>query len=87
MLNSKQKIIVFLCAIFMPWRYRNFKKALSEELKDKATQSELQVLLADLLEELKLNYVQNSYDHDPTKTLSEVENLELKTQKNSEVKT
>lgn len=56
---------------------QNFKKALSKELRSEETQSELQLLLSQLLEELKLNYVQNSQGKDPTETLSEAEQMRL----------
>lgn len=54
----------------------NFKRALKQELQQKDTQSELQLLLTELLEELKINYVQNSKEEDPTVTLSEVEKMQ-----------
>ncbi|MEQ8464667.1 hypothetical protein [Coleofasciculus sp. E1-EBD-02] len=53
----------------------NFKYALREELQDEATQLELQSLLSDLLEELKINYVQRSTDEDPEATLEEADQL------------
>jgi hypothetical protein len=64
---------------------QNFKKTLSQELRNEETQSELQLLLSQLLEELKLNYVQNSQDKDATETMSEAEQLELRIQ-NSELR-
>lgn len=52
-----------------------FKQALRQELLTRETQSELQLLLSDLLEELKINYVQRSRDRDPEATLAQVEQL------------
>ncbi|WP_413164523.1 hypothetical protein ACL6C3_01140 [Capilliphycus salinus ALCB114379] len=53
----------------------NFKSVLRQELQDEVTQSELQIWLFDLLEELKLNYVQRARKDDPERTLSEAEKL------------
>ncbi len=52
-----------------------FKQSLSRELQDPKTQSHLQSLLAELLEELKINYVQKSKEEDPEATLEEAEQL------------
>lgn len=54
---------------------QHFKQALRRELQDEATQKELQLLLSDLLEEVKLNYVQRSSDQDPEATLEEADQL------------
>lgn len=61
----------------------NFKRALKEELQDEATQQELQSLLADLLEELKLNYVRSSSDNNPEATLAEAEQLRQEIEESS----
>ena len=53
----------------------NFKSILRRELQDEVTRSELQTWLFDLLEELKLNYVQRSTKNDPERTMSEAEQL------------
>ncbi|MEB3279767.1 MAG: hypothetical protein VKK42_12715 [Lyngbya sp.] len=53
----------------------NFKSVLRQELQDEITQSELQIWLFDLLEEMKLNYVQRSRKEDPERTLAEAEQL------------
>lgn len=53
----------------------DFQQKLRLELQDEATQQELQSLLADLLEELKINYIQESNDRDPEATLTEAEQL------------
>jgi hypothetical protein len=53
----------------------HFREALLQELRDRATQRELEILLADLLEELKLNYVQRSAQYDPEATLEEADQL------------
>lgn len=52
-----------------------FKQSLSRELQDPRTQSQLQSLLAELLEEMKINYVQKSREEDPEATLEEAEHL------------
>ncbi len=54
---------------------RNFKLAFRQELQKEVTQSELQTWLFDLLEELKLNYIQRSRQNDPEQTLTEAEYL------------
>ncbi len=54
----------------------NFTTALSKELQDESTRQELQLLLRDLLEEVKINYVQRSESRDPEETLEEVEKLQ-----------
>ncbi|MEO1093456.1 MAG: hypothetical protein AAFX01_00980 [Cyanobacteria bacterium J06638_28] len=54
---------------------RSFRHALGQELQNGANSKELQVLLSDLLEEFKLNYIQRSQTHDPEMTLQEVDNL------------
>ncbi len=55
---------------------QNFKKSLTIELGNQETQSELQTLLSQMLEEFKLNYVQNSQKYDPTQTLNETQKIE-----------
>lgn len=50
---------------------QNFRVALRKELQDKKLQEELQPLLFDLLEELKLNYIQNAQEENPEATLNE----------------
>ncbi len=52
-----------------------FKQSLSQELQKPNTQSELQSLLTELLEEIKINYVQKSAQNDPEATLEEAEQL------------
>ena len=53
-----------------------FKQVLRQELNDPKTQRELQHLLSDLLEELKLNYIQRSTQRDPEVTLHEVNRIQ-----------
>lgn len=55
---------------------QDFKQALKVQLQNAATQQELQTLLSDLLEELKLNYIQRSVQLDPKQTMAEVDELE-----------
>ncbi|MGJ3253384.1 MAG: hypothetical protein ACFE0J_19950 [Elainellaceae cyanobacterium] len=54
---------------------QNFKDALANEIRNQTTQLELQTLIADLLEEIKLNYVQRSAQHNPEEILSEADQL------------
>ena len=54
----------------------NFALTLKEQLQDRATQAEIQVLLSDLLEEWKLNYVKNSDQRNPKETLAEAEKIQ-----------
>lgn len=49
----------------------NFRLALRKQLQDKQLQQEMQPLISDLLEELKLNYVQRTKEKDPQATLDE----------------
>ncbi|MEC4802642.1 MAG: hypothetical protein SAJ12_02295 [Jaaginema sp. PMC 1079.18] len=56
-----------------------FKRVFRRELQDKATQTELQNLLGEFLEEIKINYVQRSQDHDPEAILTEAEQIRDRT--------
>ncbi len=49
----------------------NFRVALRKQLQDKQLQQELQPLISDLLEELKLNYIKGAKEKDPETTLDE----------------
>ena len=53
----------------------NFKLVLSRQLAVPGVQSELQGLLTELLEEVKLNYVKTSAAEEPEKTLAEAEQI------------
>ncbi|MGB3531937.1 MAG: hypothetical protein WBA13_00300 [Microcoleaceae cyanobacterium] len=53
----------------------NFKQVLRQELQDEQTQAELQKWLSDWLEELKINYIQQSHQPDPEQILDEAEQL------------
>ena len=57
---------------------KNFSNTLKQQIQNKTTQSEIQVLLADLLEEWKLKYVKNSHQRSAEQTLAEAE--QIKTQ-------
>ncbi|RZM78874.1 hypothetical protein [Leptolyngbya iicbica] len=59
---------------------REFRQALGQELQTHANSEELQALLSDLLEELKVNYIQRSEQDDPRTTLREVDVLDQQTQ-------
>jgi hypothetical protein len=54
---------------------KNFSRTLKQQIQNKATQSEIQILLADLLEEWKLNYVKNSQQRSAEQTLAEAEQI------------
>lgn len=54
---------------------QEFNQAFRKALGDRQTQEEIQILLTDFLEELKLNYVVKSTHTDPEATLAEIENL------------
>ncbi|HHP7231047.1 MAG TPA: hypothetical protein ACFCUY_09325 [Xenococcaceae cyanobacterium] len=56
----------------------NFTQHLRQQLKNQATQTEIQVLLADLLEEWKLNYIKGSSQRDPEATLAEANLIQEK---------
>jgi len=55
---------------------QQFQDSLREELKDEETLRELQSLLSDLLEEMKLNYIQKSKEEDPEERMEELERLQ-----------
>ena len=50
---------------------QNFRVALRKQLQDRQLQQELQPLISDLLEELKLNYIKRAKEKDPEATLDE----------------
>ena len=54
---------------------KNFSTTLKQQMRSQATQDEIQVLLSDLLEEWKLNYVKNAQQRDPEETLAETEQI------------
>jgi hypothetical protein len=54
---------------------QEFNQAFRKALGDRQTQEEIQILLTDFLEELKLNYVVKSTHTDPEATLAEIEDL------------
>ncbi|XZN93585.1 MAG: hypothetical protein ACM65M_12520 [Microcoleus sp.] len=54
---------------------QEFNQSLRRELQDEKTLGELQSLLSDLLEEVKLNYIQGGFKTDPEKTFTEIESL------------
>lgn len=56
-----------------------FSQTLRSELQDKQTLQEIQLLLADLLEELKLTYLRRSGEEDVDHTLAEVYQLRTST--------
>jgi len=53
----------------------HFRIALRKELRNPQVQTELQSLLSDLLEELKINYIQGATKQDPEETLAEADQL------------
>jgi hypothetical protein len=54
---------------------QHFTEALRSELQEKQTLQEIQLLLSDLLEEMKLTFLQGSEAEDVNQTLAEVEQL------------
>ena len=54
---------------------QEFNQSLRRELQDEKTLGELQSLLSDLLEEVKLNYIQGGLKSDPEETLTEINSL------------
>ena len=57
----------------------NFARTLRMQLRDETTQDEIEVLIADLLEEWKLKYLQASRQRNPETTLAEAEQITEKT--------
>lgn len=53
----------------------NFASTLKTQLQDKNTQVEIQILLSDLLEEWKLNYVKASKRRNPEATIAETQKI------------
>lgn len=58
---------------------KNFSDTLKQQIQNQTTQNEIQVLLSDLLEEWKLNYVKNSQQRNPEQTLAEAEQIKTQT--------
>lgn len=54
---------------------QEFNQSLRRELQDEKTLGELQSLLSDLLEEVKLNYIQGGLKSDPDETFTEINSL------------
>ncbi|MBE9186665.1 hypothetical protein IQ270_18730 [Microcoleus sp. LEGE 07076] len=52
-----------------------FNQSLRRELQDEKTLGELQSLLSDLLEEVKLNYIEGGLKSDPEQTFTEIKSL------------
>ena len=48
---------------------QDFNRALRLELQDKETITELESLLSELLDEVKINYITRSAQSDPTQTM------------------
>jgi len=57
---------------------RDFRQTLGQELRSTTSSEELRHLLAELLEELKIAYIQRSEQDDPKTTLQEVDVLDKK---------
>jgi hypothetical protein len=57
---------------------RDFRHTLGQELRSTTNSQELRQLLVDLLEELKVTYIQHSEQDDPKTTLQEVDALDRK---------
>jgi len=53
----------------------NFASTLKDRLQDKNTQGEIEILLSDLIEEWKLNYVKASQQRDPEATIAEAQKI------------
>jgi hypothetical protein len=53
----------------------DFKEALTTELRDRETLGEIETLLGELLEEVKINYISKAEESDPLETMNEVEKL------------
>ena len=54
----------------------NFTHTLREQLKNRVTQSEIQKLLSNLLEEWKLNYIKGSKEKNPEEILAEADKIQ-----------
>lgn len=53
----------------------DFQEALTTELRDRETLGEIETLLGELLEEVKINYISKAEESDPLETMNEVEKL------------
>jgi hypothetical protein len=62
----------------------DFKEALKLELKNKETLAEIEQLLGEILEEVKINYIQQSKETDPIKTMEEVEQLTTQSEESNQ---
>ncbi|NJK62616.1 MAG: hypothetical protein HC921_07990 [Synechococcaceae cyanobacterium SM2_3_1] len=54
----------------------SFRESLHQELQETSTKQDLRKLFSDVLEELKLNYVQRSEDYNPEVVLTEADHLQ-----------
>jgi hypothetical protein len=54
---------------------QNFRQALKQELQDQAASQQIQVMLINLLEEIKINYIQGTQQRDPEVTMNQVESI------------
>ncbi len=58
---------------------QRFRQALKQEIQEQTNSQLLQTYLTDLLEEIKVNYIQQSKQQDPETTMDRVEQLEQET--------
>lgn len=58
---------------------QRFRQALKQEIQSQATAQPLQTYLTDLLEEIKVNYIQQSKQQNPEDTMDHLEQLEQQT--------
>ena len=65
---------------------QDFNRALRLELQDKETNTELESLLSELLDEVKINYITRSAQSDPTQTMEEVDQILEQKESSSEGK-
>ena len=54
---------------------QDFNRALRLELQDQETITELESLLSELLDEVKINYITRSAQSEPTQTMEEVDQI------------
>lgn len=58
---------------------QRFRQALKREIQEQTTSQPLQTYLTDLLEEIKVNYIQQSKQQSPETTMDQVEQIEQQT--------
>ncbi|PSB04200.1 hypothetical protein [Merismopedia glauca] len=85
-INITQVLLTILTSVYQDEKVRkvfqdfqeNVRTNLSQEMRNEKTILEMQILLLDWLEEIKINYIHQATQIDPKLTLAEVDRLEVR---------